>query len=44
MRWLDSIIDSIDMRLSIEQIPGDSEGHGNLACCSPMGLQRVGHN
>ena len=44
MRWLDSIIDSIDMRLSIEQTPGDSEGQGSLACCSPMGLQRVGHN
>ena len=22
-----------------EQIPGDSEGHGNLACCSPWGLK-----
>ena len=23
-----------------EQAPGDSEGQGSLACCSPMGLQR----
>ena len=22
----------------------DSEGQGSLACCSPLGLQRVGHN
>ena len=21
----------------LEQIPGDSEGQGNLACCSPWG-------
>ena len=27
-----------------EQILGDSEGQGSLACCSPWGLQRVGHN
>ena len=27
-----------------EQIPGDSEGRRSLACCSPMGSQRVGHN
>ena len=44
MRWLGSIIDSIDMRLSIDQTPGVSEGQGRLARCSPMGLQRVGHN
>ena len=24
-----------------EQTPGESEGQGNLACCSSMGLQRV---
>ena len=24
-----------------EQIPGDSEGHGNLACCSPWGLNEL---
>ena len=28
-----------------EQAPGDGEGQGSLACCSPwMGSQRVGHN
>ena len=26
-----------------EQIPGDSEGQGSLACCSPWS-HRVGHN
>ena len=26
-----------------EQSPGDSEGQGNLVCCSPWG-SRVGHN
>ena len=26
-----------------EQILGDSEGQGSLACCSPWGSQRVGH-
>ena len=26
-----------------EQTPGDSEGQGSLACCSPWSLQRVGH-
>ena len=25
------------------QAPGDSEGQGSLACCSPWG-HRVGHN
>ena len=33
MRWLTGIIDSIDMSLS--KIPGDSEGQGSLASCSP---------
>ena len=33
MRWLDAIIDSVDM--NFEQTPGDSEGQGSLACCSP---------
>ena len=27
-----------------EQIPGDSERQGILVCCSPWGLQRVGHH
>ena len=27
-----------------EQIPRDSEGQGILVCCSPWGLQRVGHH
>ena len=22
---------------AFEQVPGDSEGQGNLACCSPLG-------
>ena len=34
MRWLDGITDSIDMS---EQAPGDGEGQGSLACCSPWG-------
>ena len=29
MRWLDSINGH-----DFEQTPGDSEGHGNLVCCS----------
>ena len=28
-----------------EQIPGDGEGQGSLACCSPWGRkQQVGHD
>ena len=27
-----------------EQTLGDSEGQGSLACCSPWGLQKVGHD
>ena len=38
MRWLDGIRDSMDMNLS-EQISGDSEGQGSLACCSPWGCR-----
>ena len=38
MRWLDGITDSMDMT---EQTPGDSEGQGSLACCSPMGLKEL---
>ena len=32
MKWLDGIIDSVLNEL--EQIPGNSEGQGSLACCS----------
>ena len=38
MRWLDGI------RLNgheFEQTPGDSEGQGSLACCSPRGRREV---
>ena len=34
MRWLDGIINSVDMS---EQTLGDGEGQGGLACCSPWG-------
>ena len=27
-----------------EKTLGESEGRGSLACCSPWGSQRVGHN
>ena len=35
MRWLDGITDSVGHEF--EQIQGDSEGQGSLACCSPWG-------
>ena len=34
MRWLDSITYSMD---ELGQTPGDGEGQGSLACCSPWG-------
>ena len=34
MRWLYGITDSMD---EFEQAPGDGEGQGSLACCSPQG-------
>ena len=34
MKWLVGITESMDMS---EQIPGDREGQGSLACCSPWG-------
>ena len=31
------------MDMNLSQVPGDSEGQGSLACCSPWG-HRVGHD
>ena len=28
--------------LEFEQVPGDGEGQGNLACCSPWGCKELG--
>ena len=42
MRWLDGITDS--MEIEFEQILGDGEVQGSLACCSSMGSQRVRYN
>ena len=38
MRWLEKIIDSIDMSSSKL---GNSEGQGSLACYSPWGLREL---
>ena len=38
MSWLDNITDSKDMSLSKL---GDSEGQGNLVCCSPRGHKKL---
>ena len=41
MRWLDGIIDSIDMGLGgLQELVMDR----GLACCMFMGSQRVGHD
>ena len=34
MRWLDGIVNSMDMN-EFEQTLGGSEGQGSLVCCSP---------
>ena len=39
MRWLEGIIGSMDMS-QLEQTPGDGEGQGGLACCSPWGHRK----
>ena len=39
VRWLDGLIDSIDMNLS--KIPADTEEQGSLVCCSPWGHKEL---
>ena len=39
MRWLDGITDSMDMS-EFEQALGVGDGHGSLACCSPLGRRK----
>ena len=39
MRWLEGIIDS--NRHEYEQAPGDGEGQGSLASCSPWGRKEL---
>ena len=38
MRWLGGITNAMDMNLGK---PGDSEGQGGLACCSPWGHKEL---
>ena len=37
MRWLDSVIGSMDMNLN--KLKRDGEGQGSLVCCSPWGCK-----
>ena len=39
MRWLDGITDSVIGELG--QTPGDGEGQGGLACCSPWDHEKL---
>ena len=36
MRWLDGVTNAMNMNL---ETPGDGEGQGGLACCSPWGCK-----
>ena len=38
MRWLDGITNNGH---EFEQVLGDSEGQGSLACCSPWGRKEL---
>ena len=44
MKQLKFVFLSCAFSLELGQTPGDGERQGGLACYSPWGLQRVGHN
>ena len=45
MRWLDGIIESMDMTLNqLQEIVKDKGASHAVACSMTMGSQRVGHN